>query len=95
VVIIHEGSVVVRGSLDTIRHDAAYRRVEIWVDGALWDPPIETARRVGTGNRAHHIIDASVDVEDVLRLAQESGTITRFSYEPPALSDIFREAVTT
>jgi ABC-2 type transport system ATP-binding protein len=95
VVIIHQGSVVVRGSLDTIRHDADYRRVEIWVDGALWDPPIETARRVRTGTRSHHIIEASVDVEAVLRLAQEAGTITRFSYEPPALSDIFREAVTT
>jgi ABC-2 type transport system ATP-binding protein len=95
VVIIHQGSVVVQGSLDTIRHAASYRRVEIWVDDVLWDPPIGTARRVGSGSRSHHIIDASVDVEAVLRLAQASGTITRFSFEPPALSDIFREAVTT
>ena len=39
------------------------------------------------------IIDADTDVETILSLAREAGQITRFSYEPPSLSDIFNEAV--
>ena len=33
--------------------------------------------------------------ETVLGLARDAGQITRFSYEPPSLSDIFNEAVTS
>jgi ABC-2 type transport system ATP-binding protein len=95
VVIVHDGSIVVSGVLRSIREDAGYRRVEIWVDGELWDPPVPDAHRVESGGRIHHIIDATVGVDDLLRLARASGTITRFSYEPPSLSDIFSEAVTT
>ncbi|MGI9666638.1 MAG: ABC transporter ATP-binding protein [Acidimicrobiia bacterium] len=93
VAIIQDGSVVVQGELDQLRNTADYRRVEIWVDGALWDPPIGNAHRVGVGSRSHHIIDADVSVEQVLRLARDDGTISRFSFEPPTLSDIFNEAV--
>jgi ABC-2 type transport system ATP-binding protein len=93
VAIISDGRVVVDGVLHVIREGATYRRVEIWVDGVLWDPPVEGAHRVESGGRAHHIVDVSSDVESLLSLARSSGTITRFSYEPPSLSDVFNEAV--
>lgn len=93
VAIISDGRVVVDGALIEIREGATYRRVEIWVDGALWDPPIDGAHRVESGGRTHHIVDASIDVESLLGLARASGTISRFSYEPPSLSDVFNEAV--
>jgi ABC-2 type transport system ATP-binding protein len=93
VVIIDNGRIVVQGDLDDLREHASYRRMEVWVDGELWDPPDGRARLVSSGSRPHHIVDASVDVADVLAAASAAGAITRFSYEPPSLSDIFNEAV--
>jgi ABC-2 type transport system ATP-binding protein len=93
VAVIHDGEIVVSGDLETLRERASYRRVEIWVDGELWDPPIPGAHRVDSGGRSHHIVDAGTDIESVLAMARRAGTITRFSYEPPSLSDIFQEAV--
>ncbi len=93
VVIVDDGSIVVAGDLETIRENASYRRVEIWVDGTLWDPPVADAHRVAAGRRTHHLVDASVGVDDLLALARQAGPITRFSYEPPSLSDVFTEAV--
>lgn len=93
VAIVHNGRIVVQGDLNRIRDGAEYRRVEIWVDQHLWTPPVEGVHQVEAGGRAHHIIDASVDVDRMLQLASADGTITRFSYEPPSLSDIFQEAV--
>ncbi len=94
VVIIDRGRIVVQGDLEDLRERASYRRMEVWVDGELWDPPGEGAHRVDSGARPHHIVDASVDVASVLAAASNAGAITRFSYEPPSLSDIFNEAVT-
>jgi ABC-2 type transport system ATP-binding protein len=93
VAIIHKGEIVVQGDLADIREHALYRRVEIWVDRELWDPPVEGAHRVESGGRTHHIVNADIDVEQLLGFARDAGTITRFSYEPPSLSDIFQEAV--
>jgi ABC-2 type transport system ATP-binding protein len=94
VAIINDGTVIVQGDLQGIRESASYRRVEIRVDGVLWSPPVGDAQKVKTAGRPHHIIDADVDVEQLLALARSDGAITRFSYEAPALSDIFYEAVT-
>jgi ABC-2 type transport system ATP-binding protein len=93
VAIIHKGEIVVQGDLADIREHALYRRIEIWVDRELWDPPVEGAHRVESGGRTHHIVNADIDVEQLLGFARDAGTITRFSYEPPSLSDIFQEAV--
>jgi ABC-2 type transport system ATP-binding protein len=95
VAIIDEGRIVVSGALDALREAASYRRVEVWVDGMVWDPPVEGARRIEAAGGIHHIVDAGLDVEEVLALARQSGPITRFSYEPPTLSDIFSQAVAT
>ena len=93
VAIIDNGVVVLSGDLDEIRQSAGYHRVLIEVDNAMWTPPVEGTHEVGSGSRRHHIVKSSVDVEHLLRLASSNGSITRFSYEIPALSDIFHEAV--
>ena len=93
VAIVDEGEVVLIGDLDKIREEAPYRRVLIEVDGQLWAPPVSGTHEVGTRGKRHHIVDASVDVEQLLHLARGAGPITRFSYETPTLSDIFQEAV--
>jgi len=94
IAIIDQGAVVLSGDLHEIRQGAGYRRVLIEVDDILWAPPVDGAHEVGSGSRRHHIVDSAVDVEQLLHLARADGTITRFSYEVPALSDIFHEAVT-
>jgi hypothetical protein len=38
-------------------------------------------------------LEAGLDPEDLLALAHGGGELTRFSFEPPTLSDLFREAV--
>jgi ABC-2 type transport system ATP-binding protein len=93
VVIIDEGEIILTGALREIREQASYRRVDIAVNGHSWAPPVAGAHEVETGAKRHHIVDASVDVEQLLGLARRDGAITRFSYEAPALSDIFHEAV--
>lgn len=95
VAIIDEGRIVVSGQLEDLRENASYRRVEVSVNGEVWDPPVDGARRVESAGGIHHIVDAGLDVEQVLALARAAGPITRFSYEPPTLSDIFYQAVST
>jgi ABC-2 type transport system ATP-binding protein len=93
VAIIDQGEVILIGDLAQIRDEASYRRVLIEVNGQLWTPPVAGVHEVDTGGKRHHIIAASVEVEQLLHLASSEGSITRFSYETPALSDIFYEAV--
>jgi ABC-2 type transport system ATP-binding protein len=94
VVIIHRGRVVVAGSVDRLRHDSPHRLVEITVDGRPWAPDLPgfevTARN---GARARYLVDRDAPLEELLSLARAEGEVTRFSYEPPTLSDLFREAV--
>jgi ABC-2 type transport system ATP-binding protein len=93
VAIIDQGTVVLNGDLDDIRQAAGYRRVVIEVDDVLWTPPVDGTHEVGSGSRKHHIVDSSIDVGQLLHLAGADGSITRFTYEIPALSDIFHETV--
>jgi ABC-2 type transport system ATP-binding protein len=94
IAIIDQGEIVLIGDLHEIKQAAGYRRVHIEVDDVLWAPPVDGAHEVGPPSRRHHIVDSTVDVEQLLHLASADGSITRFSYEVPALSDIFHEAVT-
>ena len=39
------------------------------------------------------LVDASTDLAQILASAREAGEVTRFSFEPPSLTDLFLEAV--
>jgi ABC-2 type transport system ATP-binding protein len=93
VAIIHRGVVVVEGSLDDLRERASYRRLTVEIDGHPWTPDLSGTKRVEVNGDSHTTVDSSVPVDSLLSLAREAGRITRFSYEPPGLQDIFREAV--
>jgi len=93
IAIIHEGSVVVEGSLSDLRERAPYRRLEVSIEGSPWVPDVEGSTRVEANGRTHAIVDSTVSVDTWLSRAREAGNITRFSYEPPGLQDLFREAV--
>ncbi len=95
VVIIHRGRVVLAGPLSALRESARHRHLTIAVGGAHWTPPAAVVDAIGgvaAGN--HLLVDRGADLGAVVAAAGAAGRITRFSFEPPALSDLFREAVT-
>ncbi|HEX6262204.1 MAG TPA: ATP-binding cassette domain-containing protein [Actinomycetota bacterium] len=94
VVIIDRGSVVLAGAVDELKAASARRSLEIRVDGEQWVPVLPsgtvTSKQDG-GLRV--LVDAAVDLDEILASARRAGEITTFSFEPPSLTDLFLEAV--
>jgi ABC-2 type transport system ATP-binding protein len=88
VVIIHAGRVVLSGELRRLKAEAEIRHLTVEVDDRPWAPP---AGAQLSGNRT--LVDRHADLEALLSQAREHGTVTRFAFEPPHLSDLFTEAV--
>jgi ABC-2 type transport system ATP-binding protein len=94
VVIIDHGKVVLAGVVEELKAASPHRSLEITVDGSPWVPVLPsstvTSKRDG---RLRVLVDASVDVADVLASARRVGEVTMFSFEPPSLTDLFLAAV--
>jgi ABC-2 type transport system ATP-binding protein len=93
VVIINEGRAVLSGEVNRLRTMAPTRFLEIEVDGEPWFadlPGIEVTDRNGA---ARYVMDRQAPISSILEQARAAGEVTRFSYEPPHLTDLFREAV--
>ncbi len=89
VVIIDRGSVVLQGNLRRLRSESSVRHLVVEVDDRPWR---------GDGASADvpdgpHLVARDVDLGAVLASARRNGTVTRFTFEPPRLSDLFGEAV--
>jgi ABC-2 type transport system ATP-binding protein len=98
VVIINKGRVVRTGTLAGLRDRSEVRRLSVEVDGQPWRPTrVRTTTPVAAADLGvsdgHVLLPADVSVDEVLAEARESGSITSFNFDPPSLSDIFREAV--
>jgi ABC-2 type transport system ATP-binding protein len=94
VAIIHSGRMVLSGSIDEVRSDSPYRRLEVsFAEGAgNWAPPGGELR--GDREGVHtFMVPADSDPTSLLASATRMGRVTSFSFEPPRLSEIFREAV--
>ena len=95
VVIIDHGRVVMQGELERLRAASSRRYLTVGFRGtSRWTPELEHAR-VLTGEPGHTRLELSdgADLETLAKLARSAGHVTRFSLEPPALSDLFHEAV--
>jgi ABC-2 type transport system ATP-binding protein len=95
VAIIDRGRVVLAGSLEEVRRHAPHRRLDLSLDGdAAWSPSLPgiefLSRRRGLST---YLVPANADPAALLADAARAGHITRFSFQPPTLSDLFREAV--
>ena len=94
VVIIDQGQVVLAGSVADLRGSSKQVRVEASVDGAPWVPTsgayVKSVRDVRGGV---FVVSDELRMDDVLSDAAASGRVTSFSYGPPHLSDLFRDAV--
>jgi ABC-2 type transport system ATP-binding protein len=95
VVVIERGHVVLAGPLEELRAASRRRYIEIgFRNGVTWTPRLEGGRvLVAEPGRTRLELDAGPQLEELLALAHRGGELTRFSFEPPALSDLFREAV--
>lgn len=95
VAIIASGRVVLTGTIEDVRASAPRRRLEVgFADrGLTWEPPIDhEPARNGHGAGAW-LVPADSDPAALLDHAARVGRVTRFSFQPPALSEIFREVV--
>lgn len=101
VVILDQGRVVLAGRLSELRAAAPRRRLEValardagerwWERWSPRMPGVEVAG--GDTRRVRLSVDRSVDLEKVLAEAASIAEVVRFVFEPPSLSEIFREAV--
>ncbi len=95
VVVIDHGRVVLDGELERLRAASSRRFLAVgFRGGGRWTPAYPHARVIAAEpGRTRLELRAGVDLEALVQLARSAGEVTRFSLEPPALSDLFREAV--
>jgi ABC-2 type transport system ATP-binding protein len=95
VVIVDHGRVVMNGELEALRNASSLRFLDVGFRGSnLWAPALEGASvLVSEPGRTRLEVAEHVGLERLATLAQSAGEVTRFSLEPPALSDLFHEAV--
>ena len=95
VVIIDHGRIVLAGDLDEIRAAVPERFVEIRYRG---EPPdwsaLSSVELVESADGRARLLTASdADLAAVVAVARRAPDIVSFTYEPPTLSDLFRQAV--
>jgi ABC-2 type transport system ATP-binding protein len=95
VAVIANGRIVLDGTLDDVRSSAPTRRLEVaFADPATtWEPPVASEpTRNGRGVQAW-LVPTGSDPSALLDSANGRDRVTHFVFTPPALSEIFREAV--
>ena len=95
VVIIDKGRVVLTGAVEQLRDAAPERTIDLTVAGATPDwsrfPGVEVERM--SDGHLRLVVARDIDLTHVLRHVQAGGEVTRMSYQPPSLADLFRRAV--
>ena len=95
VVVIDHGRVVMQGELERLRAASSRRYLVVGFRGTRrWTPELEHGRVLAAepGYTRLELSDGA-DLEALASLARSAGEVMRFSLEPPALSDLFHEAV--
>ena len=94
VAIIDHGRVVVSGTLAAVRQGSPYRRLEVsFSDRSVqWQPSGGQLVRERDGTRVY-LVPAGSDPGGYLAAASAAGAVNGFTFEPPRLSEVFREAV--
>lgn len=93
VVILHRGRVVLDGQVTELRSAAQERYVEVVGADQSWVANLPTAQVVErSADRIRARLDQPIALEHVVRQLARSDII-QFTYEPPQLSEVFRQAV--
>jgi ABC-2 type transport system ATP-binding protein len=94
VVIIDHGKIVLAGVVEELKAASPHRSLEVSVNGDPWVPILPggtvTSKQDG---RLRVLLDATVDLDEILASARRAGEVTALSFEPPSLTDLFLEAV--
>ena len=96
VVIIARGRIVAHGAIDDLRaaSDRRHLEVEVGGAGATW---LDGRRGVTLleekGDLVRLLVTTDADLSGLLAAASAAGPVRRFSFQPPALSELFMEAV--
>lgn len=97
VVIVDHGRVVLAGMVDELRMSSPKRLIDMVVrdPATSWTPDLRGIEVLSRDDGHVRLrIDRDVDLEQVLASLRESGEqLSRITYEPPALSDLFKGAV--
>jgi len=93
VVIIDHGRTVLSGEVTELRRLAPIRFLEVDVDGLPWKTDLDGIDAIDHNGRRRYVLVRNAAIEDILGHARKDGEVTRFSFEPPNLTDLFREAV--
>ena len=96
VVIINRGRIAASGPIGQLRAAATHRHLEVEVagSGGAWltgRPDLTVVEQ--RGDAARLLVPADVDLGAVLAAASAAGEVRRFAFQPPTLSELFREVV--
>jgi ABC-2 type transport system ATP-binding protein len=96
VVIIDRGRIRASGPLTGLREGTGRRHVEIEFaspDGSF-DPQTPGVRILARdATRLRLALDKDTDVAQILAAAERAGPVRAFTYQPPTLAEVFREAI--
>ncbi|MGD9705183.1 MAG: ABC transporter ATP-binding protein [Acidimicrobiia bacterium] len=95
VVIIDHGRVVLAGALEDLRAAVPHRFVDVSYRGPAPDWSRLAAAEVveATAGRARLRVERDTDLAAVVAAAPHPGDVISFVYQPPTLSELFRQAV--
>ena len=96
VVIIARGKIVAHGPIDDLRAASGRRHLEVEVEGAgsSWLDGRGGATLVEQrGDFVRLLVPVDADLSGLLAAASAAGPVRRFAFHPPALSELFMEAV--
>ena len=96
VVIIARGRIAAQGAIDELRtaSDRRHLEVEVAGSGGAWlDGRADLTVVERKGDLVRLIVGADADLAGLLAAAAASGPVRRFSFQPPALSELFMEVV--
>jgi ABC-2 type transport system ATP-binding protein len=93
VVIIDHGRSVLQGEVSDLRTSSPTRFLEVEVNGTPWTRAVAGVPADEANGRHRYLLDRNADIGSILDRAAADGEVTRFSFEPPNLTDLFREAV--
>jgi ABC-2 type transport system ATP-binding protein len=96
VAIIEGGRIVANGDLEDLKRASGRSHLDVEVEGSggRWisdRPGIQVLSR--SGDRIRLLVHDGASLDELLKAAQAAGPVRRFEYGPPALSELFMEAV--